>query len=379
MPGKKVAINGMLLRQPYSGVEYSILNLTRALAESGSESYDTYVPAGFADATAPGSTVNTIRCPVPTPLRAMRILWEQLSLPRLVARSGAACLHAPGYIAPLRCSVPVVLTIYDIIALIHPEWCKPLNHLHYARLLPPSARVAARIVVPSETTRRDVRERLQVPDEKICTIPLGVESRYGVIEDPNEKELARKRMGLPPSFILYVGQLEPKKNLLGLLDAFRLIATESSLRHHLVIAGSRGWKVAELEHRIRAYGLAERVHLLGYTPQEDLPALYNLADLFAFPSLYEGFGLPPLEAMACGTPVVASNAGSLPEVVGAAAILADPYDSSAIAHAIQAGLNPGGERTARIEMGLRHASRFTWRAHAEAMDQVYRDVCGESR
>ena len=379
MPETKIAVNGMLLRHPYTGVEYSILNLVRALAEWGSESYDAYVPADFADETPAGGAVSLVRGRVPTPLRAARIFWEQVILPTQIAKSGAACLHAPGYIAPLNCRIPVVLTIYDVIALLHPEWCKPLNQLHYRRFLPASARMAARIVVPSETTRQDVRERLDIPDEKIQTIPLGIDARYLVITDADEKERARQRLDLPSAFILFVGQLEPKKNLVGLLDAFRLLKTESSLPHHLVIAGTRGWKVAELEHRIREYKLEKEVRLLGYAAEEDLPVLYNLADVFVFPSLVETFGNPLVEAMASGAPIVSAGCAAMPEILGEAALLVDPRDPDAIGRAIARVLDdaPLGRRLGA--RALERASRFSWEETALRTADVLKECARGDR
>jgi len=291
-----------------------------------------------------------------------------------MGRDGIDLLHAPGYIAPLASGVPVVLTVYDLIALRHPRWCKRSNALHYGLMLPPSVRKAARIIVPSEATRRDVAERFPAASPKVRVIPLGVGEQYRRLADRGAVRRACDRYGLPERFILFVGTQEPKKNVPGLLRAFQLLRSGGSCAHKLALAGRRGWGRADVPARIRELGLTGEVVMTGYVPDGDLVCLYNAADLFVFPSLYEGFGLPPLEAMACGVPVVCSTAGGLADVVAGAALTAEPGDAPALAAAMREGLTDAALRGRLAAAGAERAAQFTWRRHAEQVERLYREV-----
>ena len=367
-----IAIDGMLLSEPYSGVEQSILNLAHGLDRHGTQNYEIHVPSTFPVNGLGGRSITVRRCTVPTRLRLARIAWEQFALPRILDEGAIDVFHAPGYVTPLRCPAPIVLTIYDVIALQHPEWCKRSNSIHYRLALPSSARRAERIVVPSETTRRDLLKHVALDESRIRVIPLGISD---VFLSSRGSERADGPHRLPDRFILFVGQLEPKKNLHRLIDAFQMIKQNGRIPHKLVIAGPAGWRCADLPRRIRAAGLEDDVVMTGYIPDRDLPGLFSRADLFAFPSLYEGFGLPPLEAMACGTPVVASNTGAIPEVLGEAAVLVDPHNSADIAAAMDLVLTNPALHANLTAAGAQRAARFTWRAHAEAVDALYREAC----
>jgi len=370
----KIAVDGMLLRAPFSGVETSILNLARALAESGGEDVHFFVPGKFPESDLRSEHFTTRRSAVPGHLRPVRILWEQAVLPYLLSREHFDLLHAPGYVAPVAATVPVVITLYDLMALRSPQWCKPTNRLHYGMLLARSARKAAGIIVPSACTRHDVLEILAVDEEKVRVIPLGVGEEYRVVHDEAALDRVRRRYGLPRRFILFTGRNEPKKNLPGLVDALRLLKTQGQLPHQLVVVGDKGWRGGATERRIRQRGLAGDVRMVGFVPTADLVLLYNMADLFVFPSLYEGFGLPPLESMACGTAVVASNRGAVPEVVGDAALLIDPADVPALADAVSNVLGKESLKNALVQKGLARARLFSWKRAAEATEKFYRDV-----
>lgn len=370
----KIAVNGMLLSRRSSGVEVSILNLARALSRFGSEDYLFYVPARFPERKPEGTHFRTIKTGVPAHFRPARILWEQFVLPEIISRERVDLLHAPGYIAPLRANVPVVITLYDIIALLFPGWCKVSNYLHYRIFLPLSVKKAAGIIVPSDFTGRDVVKRFPVAENKVRVIHLGVNSDFRVIRDDDRFSLLRKKYDLGEKFILFVGKQEPKKNLVRLVEAFHGLRSQGSIRHKLVVAGEKGWQCSPIFRRIRELGLQAEVVFTGFIPPEELPYMYNMADLFVFPSLYEGFGLPPLEAMACGVPVVCSNRGAIPEVVGDAALLFNPLDIPGMAGAMKEAITNHQVRRDLVNKGMERAKLFSWQKTAEATEHFYREV-----
>jgi glycosyltransferase involved in cell wall biosynthesis len=375
----KIAIDGMLLRPPFSGVETAIWSLCRALAEAGTEEYVAFVPKTFGESPPETRRFHIRRSLLPTQLRPVRIAWEQLALPPTVATGRFDLLHAPGYIAPLGCRVPVVLSVYDVIALRYPRWCTVTNRWHYGLMLPASARKARGIIVPSEATKRDLLAFVGIRDDKVRVIPLGVGAPFGVVRNRDELARVRTRYGLPERYLLFVGQQEPKKNLAGMVEAFAMLKTQEDSALKLVVAGREGWGGGAVRRRVRARGLANEILFLGFVPREDLAPLYSMAELFVFPSLYEGFGLPLLEAMACGLPVVCSQRGALPEVAGDAAVLVDPDHPAEIARAISEVVASPGLKQSLVQRGLRRAQSFTWRKTAEATEKFYRQIAAALR
>jgi len=303
-----------------------------------------------------------------------RLRWQQWLLPRRARAAGVDLLHVPGFDAPRWRPCPVVLTVHDLIGLLFPEQLPPISRLYWAGWLPRSLRWADHLIADSSHTARDLERRLGIPPERITVIPLGVDERFHPEIPPEAREAARRKYGLAFPVILYVGTLGPRKGLDTLVAAFGRIADR--IPHHLVLVGKPGWWVDRLLREIRALGLTERVHLLGYVPEEDLPALYRLADVFAYPSRYEGFGLPPLEAMACGTPVVCADAASLPEVVGDAALRVPPGDLEAWAAALLRILEDESLRRRLQVEGPARARRFTWEETARRTVRVYEQVAG---
>ncbi len=372
----RIALNGLLLSRSFSGVEIAILNLAQALAEHGSEDYTLYVPGRFPLPPIEGKRLTMRRTWMPTHYRPVRILWEQLMLPRLLAVGGFDIVHAPGYLAPLLTRTPVVITVYDIIALQFPGWCRPSNRINYGVMLPRAIRKAAGIIVPSEATRRDLVACFPSAAGKTHTIPLAADDEFGKPTDPAKREAVRRRYDLPEKFILFVGNVEPKKNLERLVEAHGELRKRGHT-HTLVIAGNVAWGLCDLPGRVRELGLQDSVVFTGVVPPEDLPSLYSLADVFVFPSLYEGFGLPPLEAMAAGVPVVASNRASLPEVTGDAAVLVDPLQVTSIANAIQEVLTSGELRKHLKAKGWQRTRMFTWAETARATEAFYGHIRGQ--
>jgi len=305
--------------------------------------------------------------------RTDRRIWrEQVTLPRLAQVCGADLLHLTGFAAPLRARVPVILTVMDLIGVLFPQNFPPVARFYWSRYLPRTLRAARHMITLSEHTRRDVLRLAGVPADAITVIPPGVDARFHAIQDSATLAEVRARQHLPDRYFLFVGTLEPRKGIDTLIEAYRQIAAAGA--EHLVIVGKRGWHDAPLRQRVSALGLDRRVHFADYVADEDLPAVYRLATAFVFPSRYEGFGLPPLEAMACGTPVISSNASSLPEVVGGAGILVAPDDVAGYARAMRELAADEPRRRAFAAAGLERAQSLTWQRAARETAAVYARV-----
>jgi glycosyltransferase involved in cell wall biosynthesis len=278
--------------------------------------------------------------------------------------------HATDHLLPRLRRVRSVFTLHDLIPLILPEHHLPLNRWFLRVMFPRFLRAAGAVIAVSECTRRDAVRLLGVPAEKITVVPEGVEAHFQPVRAAERLAVVRARYGLPGRFVLIVCTIEPRKNHSLLLAAYRrLLETHPDLG--LVVAGAPGWLYQSFFDKLAASGLAERVTLTGHVPEADLPALLSLATVFAFPSLYEGAGLPPLEAMACGTPVVVSNTSSLPEAVGEAGILLPPDDARAWAEALGRLLDDAALRADYAARGRARAAAFTWEAAARATQAVY--------
>jgi glycosyltransferase involved in cell wall biosynthesis len=308
---------------------------------------------------------------LPTARPEARILWEQTVGMTIARRYRLDLIHAPVNVTPLVSGAPRVVTIHDLAFHLYPEQY-PGAKQRYLRLMTRlSVQRAARVIAVSEATRQDVIRHYGAASEKVVTVPNGVSDDYRPL--PAEQVAAfRAANGLPERFILFVGTLQPRKNLETLLRAYARVVDE--IGWELVVAGATGWAYDPIFETARALGLAERVRFAGYVPGEELPLWYNAAGMFVYPSLYEGFGLPLLEAMACGTPVIAANTSSLPEVVGDAGLLVDPRDVEAMAQALRSLAESESLRDDLSERGQQRAAAYSWRRTAEETLAVYRDV-----
>ena len=290
---------------------------------------------------------------------------------------GTQLFHATGNVLPHFRHIRRVFTLHDLAFRVYPQAHTRPNLWYLTRMMPHFLRSADRILADSDATRRDAIRWYGVPEAKIVTVYPGVADRFR----PQPAEVGdalRQKYDLPHDFLLYVGTIEPRKNLGVLLKAYHALKAHG-LPHRLVVAGQKGWLFETFFQELEALGLADDVILPDFFPDADLPALYSAATAFAYPSLYEGFGLPPAEAMACGTPVIASNVSSLPEVVGDAGLLVAPDDVAGLAAAIERVLTDAALRARMREAGMARVARFTWaKAATEAM-AVYDAAMGEVR
>ena len=284
---------------------------------------------------------------------------------------GIDIFHAMDHLLPVLTHVSSIFTVYDLTYLLT-DTHTTLNRLFLTLMMPRFLRNADAIIAISESTRRDMLRHYRVDEAKVRVIYGGVTPRFRPAL-PDEVAQVRLRHDLPEHFILSVGTIEPRKNLIRLLEAYRSLRDGGS-QIRLVIAGRRGWRYEHFFRRLQELRLTDGVTLLGAFGDTELPALYSAADVFAFPSLYEGFGLPVLEAMACGAPVIASNTSAIPEIATNAGILCDPYDTRSLTEAIVQVLDDAELRAAMRANGLERARRFTWEKTAEATLELYRSV-----
>lgn len=310
-------------------------------------------------------------------------LWMQAAFPAALRADRIEVAHTQ-YNTPLfGMPCPIVTTVHDVTFALFPEHFLPKDRFILGRFVPGSMRRAARVLAVSESTRRDIlrQYKAHVPPDKVVTTLLAADPRFTPIGQESARSAANNKYALRGKpYILSVGVLQPRKNLGLLLDAFALVKLGPLAPPHLlVVVGKRGWKNEELDAQLALLPreVVDQIVFTGYVPDEDLPMLYGGADLFCYPSVYEGFGLPPLEAMACGTPVLCSRVSSLPEVVGDAGILLPANDSNAWANAIEKVIGDDVVRRRWSEYGLARAKGFRWERTAGETLKIYREIVGE--
>jgi glycosyltransferase involved in cell wall biosynthesis len=356
-----------------AGINWYIYHLLQNLPPAPDLEYTLFLSEPRAREHFRGFAIAQSRLPTRQPI--VRIVWEQFVQPWLLRQIDL--LHALAFAGPLAISIPWIATIYDLSFVRYPQSFNAANRLYLTWAVRNSLRRADRVTVISESTRRDLVALFGAAPDKIKVIYCGTDPSFAPAQDPSAVAAWRAQRNLPEKMILYVGTIEPRKNIARLIRAFAQAQRAVRLPHRLVLIGARGWKYAEVDRAIAQEGISNNVIFAGYVSQDELPRWYQAADLFVYPSLYEGFGLPPLEAMACGIPVVTSNAASLPEVVGDAALQVAPDDGSALADAIVRALTDRALREQMIARGIVQAARFSWTRTARETVALYRTVLAE--
>lgn len=371
-----IGIDGTALYGVYGGVEYSLWNLLAALrALETAHLFTIWIPQDgpTENQTATfGANWTWRRLPFRGAAKIRRIFWQQCELPRLLRRHRCDLLHAPTYVAPLRAGIPVVLGVYDLIALTHPEFATPANRRHYGAILPRCLSGATRIVVPSVAVKNDVERLVPGTNGRVEVVPLGVEASFFERVDAESLRSVRERYDLPSEYLLFSGNFEPKKNLMTLLRALDKVPDAPPLA---LVGGGRAWTGHDSETMLRQAprGVRSRVRLIGYVRRRDMPAIYAGCRAFVFPSLAEGFCLPVAEALAAGAPVVTSDAVPLPNLAQVALISA-PRDEAALAENIRRVLTDGALASRLRAGGRDYARQFTWQRSARQTLQIYEDI-----
>lgn len=367
-----VAFNAHLLAGDTSyrsaGISVYIANLLQHL---GAASQDLRFQILLGDGVLPnGISIPVSRSRVSTRSPWRRILWEQTVLPFVVQRLGASLLHGPAFAGPLVCACPQVITVHDLSFLRHPEFFRRGNQLYLGMITGLACRHAAAVIAVSDFTAREVVALLGVPSERVVTIHPGVAPRFHPIPEADVARFRAKK-GLPDRYILYLGTLEPRKNLLRLVRAFSHICDPGL---HLILAGAQGWSCEGIFAEVERLGLKERVHFPGFVPAGEQAFWYSAARVFAYVSTYEGFGMPVVEALACGVPTVTASTTSLPEAGGQSVIAVPPDDEAAIADALDRVVSDNSLWREMRDRGIVHAAGFTWEQTAVRTAAVYRQV-----
>ncbi len=370
----RIAISAPLLAPPgsyrsagiHTYIQHSLQYLPEADPASHLTLFTAYPPADL----PPAIEVRQPRWKTDRPVR--RILWEQLALPAAARRAHADVLHATAFVAPIARPAPTVITIYDVSFALFPQFFRGFNQAYLRAGTRWSARHAQRIIAISDCARRDVHRLYGVPLDRITVAYPGADETLRRA-DPERVQEFRGLKNLPDKFLLYLGTLEPRKNLSMLVQAFAQLKRECA-DAVLVLAGGIGWLADEIPATIEACGVKDSVLLPGYVAAEEKALWYAAATAFVFPSLYEGFGLPPLEAMACGAPVVTSNAASLPEVVGEAGLMLAPDDVQGWTAALKRVWTDAACRAELTARGMKQAQQFTWQATSGQIARAYRDL-----
>jgi len=371
----RIAIDAHMIGTRETGNETYVLNLLRALARLDTVNeyflltpHPRYLPTDLL--AQPNFTADRV-FPSASPIRIA------LTMPYLCWRRGYHLLHV-SYVAPPCCPAPTVVTVHDVSYEIFPDFFSPWDRRLLSTFVPLSVRRAAKIIAPSEHTKNDIVKRYGIDGDSVVVTHYASDPRFKPISNRDQLLAIREKYGITREFILTVGNLQPRKNIARLIKALDRLRERHPTEYQLVVVGQPSWRAGETQRLLDDKGLREHVILAGYVPPDDLLLLYNAATLFVYPSLYEGFGFPPLEAMACGTPVIASNVSSLPEILGDGAILVDPNRVEALTDAMLRLLAEPTRLSALRARGFARSKLFSWEATARRTLLLYEELAGGS-
>ncbi|MGQ9628010.1 MAG: glycosyltransferase family 4 protein [Anaerolineae bacterium] len=375
----RIGIDLLPLQTETAGVERYARSLIREWARLDRENqYFLFLTEGNREAFEPSRADNfhSIVYSIPAHLRPWRISWEQAVLPLAARHLGLDLLFCPSNIAPLLTPCHLVVTVHDLHWFFFPELFSRVKWWYVTHFISLSARKADRVITDSQNSKQDIARLIKLPAEKIKVVYPGLGPPFRPLKEvEGQAARVRRRYNIENKFILTVERLYRRKNIPRLLRAYHALKERENLPAQLVIVGAKGDGYEEIISTIEELKLKQDVVLTGPVSDEELIALYNMASLFVYPSLYEGFGIPVLEAMACGVPVVASNASSLPEVCGDAALTVDPYDTEALAGAIWKLWQDESLRRDMGRKGRERAGNFTWEKAARETLTIFEEVC----
>ena len=372
----RVALDGFPLLVPKTGIGHYTFELAKALAElSPNDVFELISPIPFEASVSnqvQQCSLTNLRLTTPQ-IKSRWRRWWAIGLPLYLRQHSFDIFHGTNYEVPLWNRQRNVLSIHDLSLLLHPEYheSRVIRRARYR--LPVMIRSAATLVADSENIKQEILEHLKLKPARVVVVPLAARDIFHPVERPSTIPIL-ERLGVNQDFVLTVGTMEPRKNLLTLAHALDQIHRTTSVQLQLVIAGKEGWLMEKFWEFLETSGIGERVRLVGYTSDEDLRALYSSCRLFVYPSLYEGFGLPPLEAMACGAPVITSRIPAIVETVGDAAVLIDPHSVEELATSIVQVWNDLNLRERLAEAGKKQAASFTWKRTANLTLGVYHQV-----
>lgn len=304
-----------------------------------------------------------------------QIFCEQVWLPYIVRGEKVELMHFPAFPPGVLTSKKYIITIFDATVWKYPKTLSWKGKLYMKPLITLATKRASKILTISENSKKDIIKFTKVPSYQVENTGIAISKIFNPLGNKILLEKIKKKYNLPTKFILSVCSIEPRKNLLNLLKAYKLLLDiNPKIQHKLVLAGRKAWGKNLISNKIIELNLKNNVIMTGYVPEQDLVCIYSLAEIFVFPSIYEGFGLPPLEAMACGTPVVSSNTSSLPEVIGNAGLMIDPYNIQEIAMTIKTLIQDPKLREQLIKLGIERAKLFSWEDVAKKVINIYQSL-----
>lgn len=372
----RIAFDATPIARAKSGIGYHVEFLVSAIARTG-ECEEILLLSNrepVFDGSAPPSTRWPRRH-----LFAKRAPWMQFLLPLVIREEKPDLVHYVNFNAPILLRHPFVVTFHDMVLFRHPEFFTWKKRILTRSLMPLVGQRALGILTVSETVKGEIIERLGIDPERVFVVPPAPADLYRPFEEEERRKAILERHGVTTPYILFVGTLEPRKNLAGLLRAFDLLKGEGRIPHLLVVAGGKGWKYAPIFETVARLAHNEQIRFLDYVSLEEMPALYTAADLLVFPSFYEGFGVPPLEAMRCGTPAVVSDIPVLREVLGEAALFVDPWSPESIAEGMRRVLTDSSLSAALRERGFARGDLYTWDRSARGALAAYRTVLARAK
>jgi glycosyltransferase involved in cell wall biosynthesis len=374
----KIAIDCRGLCGPRTGGGQYTYHLVRELLKIDPK--NTYFLCAHKEIVIPPEIQNNQNVQIKINRYPLGLIWQQFGVPLILSSLKADLFFSPFGTLPLFTTKKTVITILDLTSILMPDKHNWKLRLSVNSLIKSSAGKARKIITISDHTRKDVVKYLNIEEQKIISIPLGVASHFRPM-DRQDRNITgiRKKYSNGEKFILYVGTIEPRKNLVFLIQVYQKLLARRPQMPKLLLAGGKGWKYNPVFEMVNSSAeLKKNVIFAGYVPDEELPYVYNAAEMFVYPSLYEGFGLPPLEAMACGIPVITSNTSSLPEVVGQAGIMIDPLDAAAWKSAIYNLLEDEHLQRQMASNGIKQSQKFSWETTARKTLEIFEEIGGQN-